>query len=301
MGCCPTSGSTSRDAAAPAVDPVGDFDPGTSPLRAALELEARGVPFVLATVVRAVAPTSAKPGDKAIVTEDGVRLGWIGGSCAEPIVREEARAALADGQHRLVHITPDPDLPADRSGLTVHPMTCYSGGAIEIHLEPNLPRPRLLVFGGSPIARALEQLGTAMGYRCTRVERESGSAAVPLDAVDPEGTGPLFAVVATHGTFDLEALEHAARLRPDYWGVVVSRRRAGQVKDRLRARGVGEADIARLRAPAGHRWGARAPEEVALSILAEIVAERRSDAGAHAPSDDGVAAADGSAGGCCHG
>ncbi|MGF1510551.1 MAG: XdhC family protein [Myxococcota bacterium] len=245
-----------------------------NPLEAALELERRGVPFVLATVVRAVAPTSAKPGDKAIVTEEGVCVGWIGGSCAEPIVRDETCAALKDGQHRLVHISPKSQLPSDRQGLTLHPMTCYSGGALEIHLEPRVPAPRLVVFGASPVAHALCRLGGAMGYRTTRVEPVARPDAHGLEDVDGDGAGPLWVVVATHGTFDTDALTKALAWQTDYLGLVVSQKRARQVRARLEAKGFTTEALARLHAPAGLWIGAKSPEEVAVSILSEVVAHR---------------------------
>jgi xanthine dehydrogenase accessory factor len=131
----------------------------------AAELSARGEPFVTATVVRAERPTSAKPGDKAIVTADGVLEGWIGGSCAQPAVLAEAQHALAHGQARLLRLSTTPEAQAPRAGLIDLPMTCFSGGALEIYLEPQLPTPRLLVVGGGPVAHALLRLGALMRYR----------------------------------------------------------------------------------------------------------------------------------------
>ena len=98
--------------------------------RTAQELEAKGESYVIATVIRAVAPTSAKPGDRAVVTGEGVVHGWIGGSCAEPTIKKEAKLALADGACRVVQITPEPNLGNDREGLVVVPITCYSGGEL---------------------------------------------------------------------------------------------------------------------------------------------------------------------------
>lgn len=250
----------------------------STPWAAAAELSARGEPFVLATVVRAVAPTSAKPGDKAVLTASGDLIGWVGGSCAEPIVRQEARAALSDGECRLVHIAPGDILPQDRQGLTLHPMTCYSGGALEIHIEPQLPKPALVVFGTSPVARACLRQGELLGYRSLRVEKDPPSEATAtvcgIDVV-PQVAGPVYVVVATHGTFDGAALKKALSMAPDYLGFVVSPRRWGAERAKLLARGFTEAQVDRIRAPAGLDLGGRAPEEIALSIFAEIVQQRR--------------------------
>ncbi|HEY4016385.1 MAG TPA: XdhC family protein [Polyangiaceae bacterium] len=275
------SSPTGVDLPAPLVPANAD------PLAAAVALRSRGVPFVLATVVRAVAPTSAKPGDKALLTERGVLVGWVGGSCAEPIVRKESAAALRDGECRLLHITPEPDAPADRPGLSVHEMTCYSGGALEIYLEPYLPMPTLLVFGNSPVARALCDLGRVMKYRvllCDLGERPS--MADELDVVrdldklpelDPAST---YGVVASHGVFDDDSLEKVVELGLPYMGFVTSRKRRDEVFAALEARGVAADRLARVTAPAGLDLGARLPQEVAVSVMAQIVSVRRAGKGA---------------------
>ena len=137
-------------------------------------LEARGEGYVLATVIRAVAPTSAKPGDKAVVTEGGTVHGWIGGSCAEPTVKHEAELALADGECRVVQITPEPVHANEREGLVVVPMTCYSGGELEIYLEPHVAKRELLVFGNSPVARRSSSSACASGISCRSSTLRSG-------------------------------------------------------------------------------------------------------------------------------
>jgi len=236
------------------------------------------VAFVQMTVVRAVAPTSAKPGDKAILTEQGEWLGWIGGSCAEPAARRAARQAFLDGQSRLLHLTNDEGHLA-RSGVELAAMTCYSGGSLEIYVEPHLPQPCLLVFGRSPIAEALCQLGAVMGYRVTAVDLRAGTSAREttlrsLAELPEPMKSSTFAVVASHGHFDVEALEWALRRELAYVGLVSSRKRWPAVLGRLGQLGLGQA-AARVRVPAGLALGAARPEEVALSVLSEIVAERR--------------------------
>jgi xanthine dehydrogenase accessory factor len=267
------------------------------PLEAALDLRARGVPFVMATVVRAVAPTSAKPGDKALLTEEGLVAGWVGGSCAEPIVRRESEGALRDGQCRLLHITPDPRSAVERPGVSVHAMECYSGGALEIYLEPYLPAPTLLVVGNSPVARALCDLGRAMKYRVLVLDLGSrppmgDDLEVTRDAsaLRSLGGASTFAVVASHGVFDEEGLEALLGLDLAYLGFVTSRRRRDQVFAALRARGTSEDRLAKVSAPAGLDLGGHAPHEVAVSVLAQIVSVRRAQAAAPAAGASAAAA-----------
>lgn len=317
-----------RQSAATSSDPLSADPPPSSeplsttdPLAAAVELRSRGVSFVLATVVRAVAPTSAKPGDKAVLTEQGLQVGWVGGSCAEPIVRKESQAALRDGECRLLHITPDAEAPVDRPGLSVHKMECYSGGALEIYLEPYFPMPTLLVFGNAPVARALCDLGRAMNYRVVVVDlghRPSMGSDLDvvrdLDLLPDFDPGSTFAVVASHGTFDEEALEKVAALDVAYAGFVTSRKRRDEVYATLATRGVSGERLARIRAPAGLDLGGRLPHEVAVSVMAEIVSVRRSARTASSRSA-AIAAASGappprpaagspgrlSVASCCHG
>jgi xanthine dehydrogenase accessory factor len=255
----------------------------SDPLAAALELRARGVPFVLATVVRAVAPTSAKPGDTALLTEDGLVAGWVGGSCAEPIVRRESAAALHDGECRLLHITPEPGSREARPGMSVHAMECYSGGALEIYLEPFLPMPALLVVGNSPVALALCDLGRAMKYRVLVVDLGDRPPMGPdLDVIrdlaklPPLDGASTFAVVSSHGVFDQESLARIVDLDLAYVGFVASRKRKEEVFAALRARGVAEDRLAKVIAPAGLDLGARLPHEIAVSVFAQIVSVRRS-------------------------
>jgi CTP:molybdopterin cytidylyltransferase MocA/xanthine/CO dehydrogenase XdhC/CoxF family maturation factor len=262
------------------------------PFGTAQRLAREGVAFVLLTVVRAVAPTSAKPGDKAIWTERGEWLGWVGGSCAEPAARRAAQRALSDGQCHLLHLTND-EAHLTRPGVELAAMSCYSGGSLEIYVEPHFAPASLIVFGRSPSAEALCQLGVAMGYRLTQVDLRA-----PAESSGAElGTGPsarvtrvqrlqdlaepisatTFAVVASHGHFEAEALEWALRRQLAYVGLVASRRRWPEVRARLEASGLGTA-AARVHAPAGLELGAARPEEVALSVLSQIVAERRGGA-----------------------
>ena len=254
-------------------------------LQLAADLSRKGEPFVVAVVVRRESYSSAHQGDMAIITADGAYRGWLGGNCTQPAVKREARRALADGQPRLVSISPEASDP--RPGVTALPMTCHSGGSVDIYLEPVLPVPRLLLFGPSPVASALARLGKAMGYLVDLVD-PSGDPALAdhlhADARAPElralagASEHLFAVVATMGESDEEAIESALALAPAYLAVVASRKRFALLREALRGRGVPAAALDRVRNPAGLDLGARLPEEVALSIMAEVVKLRRTEA-----------------------
>ncbi|HEY8020372.1 MAG TPA: XdhC family protein, partial [Thermoanaerobaculia bacterium] len=201
-------------------------------LQRAAELARREEPFVLAVVVRRRPASSAQPGDMALVTAGGEFHGWLGGSCTQPTVIREAQRALLDGKPRLLALTPDPTAAEwTRPGVAVFPMTCHSGGSVEIYLEPILPAPRLVVFGASPTARALVRLAKAMGYSVTAVgaeaAAETAAASEPgAGALFPEADevladpaplatrshAPPFAVVATMGEGDEEAIRGALSL-----------------------------------------------------------------------------------------
>ncbi len=253
-------------------------------LELASDLARRGEPFAIATVVARKSPMSAQPGDTALVTGDGGFHGWVGGSCTRPTVIAEALAALADSRPRLVALDPDPD-GYRRPGLTVFPMTCHSGGSVEIHIQPVLPSPDLVVYGASPIARALVRLGKAMGWNVHAVdptadaETFAGADSVSTDPAQlrlARASARLFAVVATQGAWDEPAILAALAHRPDYLSVVASPRRFGEMRALLAERAPAPA-VAAIRNPAGLDLGARLPEEIALAILAEIVQEHRKE------------------------
>jgi xanthine dehydrogenase accessory factor len=252
----------------------------------AAALADRGEPFALATVIARSPPISAQVGDAAVVTPDGGFHGWVGGSCTRPTVIAEAQKALLDGRPRLVALDPDPD-SRRRPGLTVFPMTCHSGGSVEIHIQPVLPPPRLLIYGVSPTARALVRLGKAMGYVVLVIDPNADAADFPdADTVlkDPAEASarlgaaaiPRFAVVATQGQWDEEATTAALALQPPpaYLGVMASGKRFGEMRALL-GDTLGAGAFARVKNPAGLDLGATLPEEIAVSILAEIVGQRR--------------------------
>jgi len=247
--------------------------------RRAEELRRAGRAFVLATVVRVERPASTRPGDRAVVTSDGRLEGWVGGACSEPVVVREALRALADGQARLVRIGPEAAQAA--AGWVSAATTCPSGGTVELFLEPVRPDPHLVVFGDSLVARTLVRLARTVGYRVTSVVGAEGpgpeAEAVYVRAAPPEAVGEVDGVVvATMGHWDEDALAHALRFPAAYVALVASRRRARSVLEELRRRGFSEADLARVRAPAGLDLGPSTQEEIALAVLAEFASLRRS-------------------------
>ncbi len=256
-------------------------------LTLASSLAARDERFALVTVVRREPPSSARVGDVALVTEAGDYYGWAGGGCTRTTVLREARRAIADGEPRLLSLSPDPG-DAQRPGLVALPMTCNSGGTVEIYVEPVLPVARLLLFGSSPAVRVLARIGQAMGYRVDVVDADADKAAFPdaervLNSIVPDALPRgAHVLVATMGEGDLEAIEAALSRAPAYLGVIASAKRFAQLRDALLARGVAREALERIAAPAGLDIGARTPEEIALSIMAQIV-ERRRRAAAQAP------------------
>lgn len=240
-------------------------------LRLAARLLDRETPYAVATVVRREPPSSAAPGNTALITGDGAVHGWIGGSCTLPEVTRHAIASLNDRQPRLLAFGGS---PGERDDRILIPMSCGSEGKVEVHVNPVYPAPRLAVAGDSPIARAVERLGEAMGYRVEPFDR----AREAEGAGRPRGVA-LYGIVATMGRGDEEAVERLLAVRADYVGLVVSPKRMARVREHLAARGVCGSRIAKVRGPAGLDIGAVRPEEVAVSILAEIVALARAGTG----------------------
>jgi xanthine dehydrogenase accessory factor len=253
-------------------------------------LKAKGEAFVLATVVRTVAATAAKAGAKAIIRADGsISEGWIGGGCARGAVLKAAHDALADGQARLISVQP-PDVlqehgvaaGEEREGVRFAKNTCPSHGTMDIFIEPVLPRPQVVLCGSSPVALAIADLAPRLGFSVTasappaeqsafaHVDRRIDDYALPVVE-----EGERYIVVSTQSRGDEKALMAALATDARYVAFVGSRLKAQTLKTALAARGVDAARLAELHAPAGLDLGAIGPEEIALSIIAEIVAFRR--------------------------
>lgn len=267
------------------------------------QLRAGAQPYALATVVRTVAATSAKAGAKAVVTADGEIHGWIGGGCARGAVRRAALRALQDGQAHLISVQPQEALEAggvaageSKGGVEFHRSACPSGGSLDIFVEPMLPRPCLVVCGASPVARAVAELAGRSGFAVTVAALAEDLDDLPAAEQRIEGfelpassAGERFIVVATQGKRDADALRAALSTETPYVAFVGSRRKAGTLVGRLRVEGLPADKAARLRSPAGLDIGAITPEEIALSIVAEVVELRRRGRREHGQAQDGQA------------
>jgi xanthine dehydrogenase accessory factor len=251
-------------------------------------LRAEGRAFAVATIVRTVDATSAKPGAKALILADGTLVeGWVGGGCARAAVAKAAIAALAQGKPQFVSLRPEELLAAEgvvpgeeRDGIRFARNGCPSKGSMDIFVEPELPQPRLVIFGAGPVALALADL--AGRFDLHRTLCAAGLSGVEVEAqqdgfvIDTDGAAQRFVVVATQGKGDEAALRAALASGAGYIAFVGSRRKFATLSDRLSADGVDPNALSTVRAPAGLNIAAITPDEIALSILAEIVQVRRS-------------------------
>jgi xanthine dehydrogenase accessory factor len=252
--------------------------------------KATGEPFVVATVVRTVAATAAKAGAKALILPDGtISEGWIGGGCARAAVLKAAKDALADGRSRLVSVQPPDALDGqglrpgeERGGIRFAKNMCPSQGTIDIFVEPMLPKPQVVIFGASPVAVAVADFARRLGFAVTvcapaaeqasfaDVDRRIEGYALPVEAAAAR-----YVIVSTQGRDDEVALLAALSIEADYVAFVGSRRKTAALKTLLLAKGAKVAHVEKLKAPAGLDLGAITPDEIAVSIVAEIVAMRR--------------------------
>jgi xanthine dehydrogenase accessory factor len=256
----------------------------------AAQLKAAEQAFVLATVVRTVSVTAAKAGAKAIISPDGsVVAGWIGGGCARGAVLKAAREALADGEPRMVSVQPE-NLLAElgvkagesRSGVRFAANLCPSKGTMDIFIEPMLPHPSLVIFGASPVALSLATQARQLGYKVTLAVPSAELPVMPdaetlIDSCELSKLHQArrFVVVSTQGKGDEEALRAALSIDACYHAFVGSRRKMASLREKMAGEGIPAAALDRIKSPAGLDLGAITPDEIAMSILAEITVERR--------------------------
>jgi xanthine dehydrogenase accessory factor len=253
-----------------------------------------GTPYALVSVIKALAPASARPGDKAIVTAEGDLHGWVGGGCAQPAVVRTVRLALADGKARVIRIAPTEDgFERDLGDVLEFGMACHSGGTLELFVDPVLPRAQLVVIGSSPVATSLAQLAPRVGFSVTVVAHEADAALYPdaqrviatddVAVVVPQVAAGAWVVVATQGRRDVQALRLALAVNARQVSFVASARKAQVLKDSLVTAGCAADAVAAIVAPAGYPMAATTPEEIALSVLAAVVSQRRGAVMASAP------------------
>ncbi len=256
----------------------------------AARLRLAGEPFALATVVRTVAATAAKAGAKAIIRADGsVAEGWIGGGCARGAVLKAAKDALADGQPRLVSVQPEELLVEHgvaagsvHEGVRYARNMCPSKGTMDVFVEPVLPMPQLAILGASPVAVALCELAPRFGFRTLACApaADQGAFASADERIEgfllpAQSPGQRFVIISTQGRGDEAALRAALQVEALHVAFVGSRAKAASLRETLVADGVADEAFDRLKAPAGLDIGAITPEEIALSILAEMIEVRR--------------------------
>lgn len=241
--------------------------------------------YAVAMIVRRKLPSSGKPGDHAIITENGQIHGWIGGGCTRGIVLKEALLSLQDQKPRLVCISPSAKQDTADTYTKTYIMTCQSGGEVEVYIEPVLPKLHLVIFGTSSIAMSLARIASSMDYRVDVVSAIDAKDSFPTASqhIDLEDYSSDYInansaiVVCTQGDGDMQALKKAITSNPKYLGYVASRKKGASMFGDLRKMGVHMDQLKTIKTPAGIDIKAKLPEEVAISILAQIIEEFRSD------------------------
>jgi xanthine dehydrogenase accessory factor len=242
------------------------------------ELKKKNEPFAIAQVVRREAPSSGKVGDKAVINKYGEIIGWVGGGCVKGILVKEAEDALRTGKARLVKIGKS-ITPSKQEGVMEYKMTCQSEGTVEVFIEPVLPKPHLLVIGKSAIAKALVKMAALTGYRITGVAQDANlqtfekvdELITQVNLTNLKTTASAFIVVVTQGEGDEKALAEALQKEYAYLGFVASRKKIVFIKEYLEGSGFDKKKIETIVSPAGIDINAKQPEEVAISILAQII------------------------------
>lgn len=239
--------------------------------------------FALATVVVARQPTSGTPGAHAIILPDGRVEGWIGGHCARPTVIRQSIEALTAGTPRLVVISPEVKEPTSlNEGVVKAPMLCAGQGELQVFIEPFLPKTALVVVGDSTVARALARFAALLNFEVWACDPladmesfpDAGRLVPGLDALKPQLTERNFVVIATIGEYDEDAAQIALDSSASYVGLVASNKRLAAVKKELGERGLLEEQLSRLKRPAGLKSFVIKPEEIAFSVMAELIEAR---------------------------
>lgn len=248
---------------------------------ASSELYESNEAFAIAHVVKKKGLTSGKPGDKAVIKKDGTLIGWIGGGCSKGIIIKEALASLNDGKPRMVSIHPNAK-EGEEKGVVTYSMMCHSGGAVDVFIEPVLPKPEIIIVGQSHVAYYLSKLTEAMELRLSCVVTNNNTGMFDhvkkcyTDFKDIKGNDQ-YVVVCTQGEGDEQALLSALGLNFKYLSFVASRKKSNAIFKSLRRNGVTFDQLKKIKTPAGVDINAKLPEEVAVSILAEIIQNYRAE------------------------
>lgn len=247
-----------------------------------VRLKKLGRSAALATIIESRGSSPQKQGAKMLVRYDGTALGTLGGGCVEAEVVQHARMAMEEGTPRTVPF----ELTEKHGGLVC-------GGSLLVYIEPVLADPRLVILGAGHVGKALSRLAAFSGFHVTVTDDrpEFANRDTLPDAHDiavgdyaavlanvPVGPAT-FIVIATRGhNHDLDAVQAALRTDAGYIGLLGSRRKKGLLMNALRDAGFSPEDIARVIIPVGLPIGSVTPEEIAVSIMAQIVQERREHA-----------------------
>ena len=245
----------------------------------AAELEKRSVPFAIATVIDTIAPTSAKPMAKAIITLDRKMEGWIGGGCAKDTVIDEALHCLKTGMASVLRLSPEQLADGKVSYKKEVFLTCESGGTLEFHIEPVLPMTKLIIYGNTPTVKALSKMGELLGYEVYALAPGIFELDLPDGVTKMEEfsiiEGSCVAVVATQGNGDLQALKAATASKPEFLSLIASKKKTNTLLEQLKKEGISKDIIDSIKFPAGLDIGAITPQEIAVSIMAELVQQKR--------------------------
>jgi len=225
------------------------------------------LPAVLATVIEVQGASPAKIGAQIVLLEDGTPTGTVGGGKLEAAILNDAQAALDNGVPKLSHYN------LIEQGTDAVGTLC--GGEVRVFIQPFLPPPQLIIVGGGHIGRPLKVMGESAGFDVVVVDAEPGRSSVPgLDTVHLTADSFIVLITTDHVS-DEAALRQVIDSPVHYIGMIGSRHKCETILGHLRTDGIGEDALARVYAPIGLDLGGPTPEEIAVSILAEIIAVRR--------------------------
>ena len=253
----------------------------------ALKIEkymARDSDFAIAQVIDRIAPSSGKVGDKAIILDTGDLIGWIGGGCVRGIIIKEALEVIKSKKFKKVRISPEGGT-TENQNFKEYIMSCQSKGTVEILIEPVIVQPKLIIAGKSNIARNLLKLAIAADFKVVVVGNEIDSEMFPnaskivdkLDFSQIEINKQTHIIVTTQGDRDKETVKKALKTEANYVGFVASKNKSEDIRNYLKEEGISIERINDLRSPVGFDIKAKLASEVAISILAEIINNYRTD------------------------
>jgi len=251
-------------------------------IQRASELKKEGHSFAIVTVINTIAPTSAKPMSKAIIHSNGEIEGWIGGGCSIHTVISEGVNCIKTGKSIVLRLSPE---EISENKITYKKevfLTCESGGTLEFHIEPVLPMIKLIIYGDTPTAFALANIGSYLNYNCIicstdTVDGKKLSEKVNIVKNFKSFSGNCAIVIATQGKNDIEALKSALSSKPNFISMIISRKKAVSITRQLKKLGISDDEVRKIKFPAGLSINAKTPEEIAISILAELINERNSE------------------------